>query len=73
MSNQHYMLLSRAKSAAMVTKFQFVSHDNDPGSCDHTGAFGARVTPVPIPNTAVKTRSGDDTLTMGKVARCRTD
>jgi hypothetical protein len=28
---------------------------------DATGAFSAGDTPVPIPNTAVKTRSGDDT------------
>ena len=28
---------------------------------DVTGAFSAGDTPVPIPNTAVKTRSGDDT------------
>lgn len=28
---------------------------------DETGAFSAGVTPVPIPNTVVKTRCGDDT------------
>ena len=37
---------------------------------DSPGAFGAGVTPVPIPNTTVKTRCGDDTR-KGKVARCR--
>jgi hypothetical protein len=34
------------------------------------GAFGAGDTLVPIPNTKVKTRCGDDTR-KGKVARCR--
>lgn len=40
---------------------------------DGPGAFSAGDTLVPIPNTKVKTRCGDDTLTMGKVARCRID
>lgn len=29
--------------------------------CGETGAFGAGDTPVPIPNTEVKTCCGDDT------------
>ena len=37
---------------------------------DGPGAFGAGDTLVPIPNTNVKTRCGDDTR-KGKVARCR--
>lgn len=39
-------------------------------SIDGPGAYGAGDTLVPIPNTKVKTRCGDDTR-KGKVARCR--
>jgi hypothetical protein len=37
------------------------------------GAHSARETPVPIPNTAVKPRSGYNTWVsnLGKIARCR--
>ena len=37
------------------------------------GDHGARVIPVPIPNTEVKTRSGDGTASLGggRVARCQ--
>ncbi len=35
------------------------------------GAFGGKATPVPMPNTAVKLASGDDTGNPGKVAQCR--
>ncbi len=41
-------------------------------SGSHIGAHGARATPVPIPNTAVKPRCGYYTaFTRGKIARCR--
>ena len=38
-----------------------------------SGDHGARAIPVPIPNTEVKTRSGDGTASLGggRVARCR--
>ena len=37
------------------------------------GDHGARAIPVPIPNTEVKTRSGDGTASLGggRVARCQ--
>ncbi len=38
-----------------------------------SGGHGAGETPVPIPNTAVKTRRGDGTASLGggRVARCQ--
>ncbi len=36
---------------------------------DFPGGYSEEVTPVPIPNTAVKLFSADDTDTFGKVGR----
>lgn len=53
-------------------RLQVQSLTDRPGS--HIGAHGARETPVPIPNTAVKPCSGYNTSTFsgGKIARCQT-
>ena len=66
------ILLIRAIHEHRYARLLVPSLTDRPGS--HIGAHGARETPVPIPNTAVKPRSGYNTSTFsgGKIARCQT-